>query len=67
MRLSQPNINDLWPLILEKELVKNCTQITYNPLKNSPILTNLVGVNRRHIHTKYEANTYRGLGEAMGF
>ena len=40
--------------------------ITNNSILNSgsnPILTNLVGVNQRNIHTKFEANTCFGFRE----
>ena len=37
-------------------------------MKNSgstPILTNVVGVHQRHIHTKFEANPCSGLREEV--
>ena len=32
---------------------------------STPILTNLVGVHPRNIHTKFEANPYSGLREEV--
>ena len=32
---------------------------------STPILTNLVGVHLRNIHTKFEANPYRGSREEV--
>ena len=43
-------------------------KITRNSMKNrgsTPILTNLVGVHRRNIHTKFEANPCSGLREEV--
>ena len=43
-------------------------KITQNSMKNSgstPILTNLVGVHPRNIHTKFEANPCSGSREEV--
>ena len=43
-------------------------KITHNSMKNrgsTPILTNLVGVHARNIHTKFEANPSSGLREEV--
>ena len=32
---------------------------------STPILTNLVGIHQRNIHTKFEANPYSGLREEV--
>ena len=47
-----------------KNWQKKLHKITHNSLKNmgsTPILTNLVRVLPRNIHTKFEANPYSGL------
>ena len=43
-------------------------KITHNSMKNmvsTPILTNLVGVHPRNIHTQFEANPYSGSKEEV--
>ena len=42
-------------------------KITHNSMKNrsTPILTNLVGVHPRNIHTKFEANPCSGSREEV--
>ena len=43
-------------------------KITHNSMKNSsstPIVTNLVGVHPRNIHTKFEANPCSGSREEI--
>ena len=48
--------------------LKKCTKLYHYSMKNrgsTPMLTNLVGVHSRNIHTKFEANPCSGSREEV--
>ena len=53
---------------MKRRIGQKLHKITHNSMKNrgsTPILTNLVGVHPRNIHTKFEANPCSGLREEV--
>ena len=63
-------MKNFWSVVSEKKIqeLEKLHKITHNSIKNrgsTPILTNLVGVYPKNIHTKLEANQWRGSREEV--
>ena len=61
-------MDDFWSVVSEKNLrigkkLHKITHYSMENMGNTPILTSLVGVLPRNIHTKFEANLWIGLKE----